>query len=67
VDGADAAPSEESFVAYRRMCKGSNEALGAWQELKNKDMPALNELLGKSNLSALPDAPTLPAEPDCGI
>ncbi len=66
VDGADAAPSEESFVAQRRICKGFNEALGAWQELKNKDVAALNDLLGKNSLPALPDVPVLPAETDCG-
>jgi hypothetical protein len=66
VDGADSAPSEESFVAYRRICKGENEALAAWQELKSKDVPALNILLGKSNLAKLPDAPGLAADAACG-
>jgi photosystem II stability/assembly factor-like uncharacterized protein len=66
VDGADFAPSEESFAAYRRICKGSNEALAAWQELKNKDVAALNTLLGKSNLTALPGVPDLSAEAACG-
>src|SRR5712691_2068244 len=65
VDGADFAPSEESFAAYRRICKGSNEALAAWQELKNKDVAALNTLLGKSNLAALPEFPNLAAEEAC--
>lgn len=65
-DGADSAPSEESYAAYRKICKGFNEALSAWQELKNKDAAALNELLGKNNLPSLPDAPSLPAETDCG-
>ncbi|HEV1994240.1 MAG TPA: hypothetical protein VGR03_07915, partial [Candidatus Acidoferrum sp.] len=66
VDGADFAPSEESFLAYRRICKGSNEALAAWQELKNKDVAALNTLLGKSNLTMLPDVPNLAADEACG-
>jgi photosystem II stability/assembly factor-like uncharacterized protein len=66
VDGADFAPSEESFAAYRRICKGSNEALVGWQELKNKDVAALNNLLSKGNLRALPDDPNLPAEAACG-
>jgi photosystem II stability/assembly factor-like uncharacterized protein len=66
VDGADSTPSEESYVAHRRICKGFNEALGAWQELRNKDVAALNEMLGKNNLAALPEAPNLPAETDCG-
>jgi len=66
VDGADFAPSEESFAAYGRICKGSNEAVAAWQELKNKDVAALNTLLGKSNLTALPDFPDVAVETGCG-
>ncbi len=66
VDGADFAPSEESFAAYRRICKGSNEAFAVWQELKNKDVAALNTLLGKSNLAALPEVPDIAAEAACG-
>jgi photosystem II stability/assembly factor-like uncharacterized protein len=66
VDGADFAPSEESFAAYRRICKGSNEAFAAWQELKNKDVAALNASLGKGGLAALPEFPDLTAEVACG-
>jgi len=66
VDGADFAPSEESFAAYRRICKGSNEAMAAWQELKNKDVAALNTLLSKSKLTALNEFPDLAAEAACG-
>ena len=66
VDGADFAPSEESFAAYRRICRGFNEAASAWQELKNKDAAALNELLTKNNLRTLPQSPDLAAEPACG-
>jgi len=66
VDGADFAPSEESFAAYRRICKGENEALAAWQDLKNKDVAALNTLLGKSSLPALPDVPEVTVETACG-
>jgi len=66
VDGADFAPSEESFAAYRRICKGLNEALAAWQELKNKDAAALNTLLGKSNLTELPSVPDLAGDAVCG-
>src|SRR2546428_9083708 len=38
VDGADFAPSEESVAAYRRIGKGSNEALPACQEFNNKQV-----------------------------
>jgi photosystem II stability/assembly factor-like uncharacterized protein len=65
VDGADFAPSEESFAAYRRICKGSNEALAAWQELKNKEVTALNVLLGKSNLAVMPEVPDLAGDATC--
>ncbi len=66
VDGADFAPSEESFAAYRRICNGFNEARAAWQELKNKEVAALDTLLGKSNLPALPGFSNLPADAACG-
>ena len=66
VDGADFAPSEESFAAYRRICKGSEEALVAWQELKNKDTAALNQSIGKNNLTVLPDVSDLGADAACG-
>jgi hypothetical protein len=66
VDGADFAPSEESFVAYRRICKGENEALTGWQDLKNKDVAALNAFLRKNNLAAVPAFPDVAAEAACG-
>ncbi len=66
VDGADFAPSEESFAAFHRLCKALNEALGAWQELKQKDAAALNEMLGKNNLPTLPDLPQLAVDSNCG-
>ena len=66
VDGADFAPSEESFAAYGRTCRGFNQAASAWEELKNKDVQALDELLSKNNLARLPQAPTLAPEPNCG-
>ena len=66
VDGADFAPSEESFAAFSRICRGFNEATSAWQEIKDKDAAALNELLTKINLSTLPQSPSLAAESACG-
>jgi len=66
VDGADFAPSEESFAAYRRICKGLNEPLVAWQELKRKDAAALNTLLGKNNLTELHSVPDLAGDAACG-
>jgi len=66
VDGADFAPSEESFAAFRRVCKGLNDALAAWQDLKTKDVEALNVVLNKNNLAPIPSMPALPADAACG-
>jgi hypothetical protein len=66
VDGADFAPSEASFEAFRRVCKGLKEALGTWEELKNKDVEALNTLLEKDNLPAVPSMPVLAEDSSCG-
>jgi hypothetical protein len=66
VDGADFAPSEESFAAFRRVCQGWKEELAVWQELKNKEIAAFNPVLGKSNLPPLPNMPAVPADTPCG-
>jgi hypothetical protein len=65
VDGADFAPSEDSFAAFQRICKGLNETLGGWQELKNKDVAALNSLLGQSKIGTLPNYPAAAADSAC--
>ena len=66
VDGADFAPSEESFAAFHRVCRGWKEELAAWQEFKNKDVEAFNELLGKNNLAPVPTMPGVTADSSCG-
>jgi len=66
VDGADAAPSEASFIAYRRICKALNETISEWQGIKRKDVAALNTLLGQNNLAGLPEFPDLAADIACG-
>jgi hypothetical protein len=65
VDGADFAPSEESFASYRRLCTGSNGALGVWQELKSKDVTDLNTLLLQSGLGSLPQYPNIAIDDAC--
>lgn len=66
VDGADFAPSEESFAAFRRVCQGWKEELGAWEQLKSKDIEAFSSLLGKSNLVPIPSMPSVAADVSCG-
>ena len=66
LDGADSAPSEESFAALHRVCQGWKEELAAWQEFKNKDVEVFNELLGKNNLAPVSAMPAVAADTSCG-
>jgi photosystem II stability/assembly factor-like uncharacterized protein len=66
VDGADFAPSEESFGAFRRVCQGWREQLGTWQDLKNKDVEAFKAMLGKNNLAPVASMPAVAADTPCG-
>ena len=65
VDGADFAPSEESFAAFQRVCKGWKEQLSAWELLKNKDVEAFSASLGKNNAAHLSTMPAVAAEVTC--
>jgi hypothetical protein len=66
VDGADFAPSEESFAAYQRTCKALNATLASWQELKAKDLPPFAATLTQNSGPALPELPALSAIETCG-
>lgn len=66
VDGADLAPSEESFAAFHRVCLGWKQELAAWQEFKNKDVEAFNKLLEKNNLAPASAMPAVAADTPCG-
>ena len=66
VDGADFAPSEESFAAYQRTCKALNTTLAAWQETKAKELPALRATLAQNQLAVPPDYPGLSVIEGCG-
>ena len=65
VDGADFAPSEESFAAYHRLCSGLNDTLKAWEDLKGKDLAGLNALLSPERLRPLPQYATAAADTRC--
>jgi photosystem II stability/assembly factor-like uncharacterized protein len=66
VDGADFAPSEESFAAFQRTCKALNTTLGMWQEIKTKDVAALRTILAQNNAASLPDFPNQAPMDNCG-
>ena len=66
VDGADSAPSEESFASFRRVCQEWKEQLGNWEQLKSKEVEPFSSLLGKSNLAPVASMPTVAADVSCG-
>jgi hypothetical protein len=65
VDGADFAPSEESFQAFQKVCTAMNETLQQWQQLNAKDLAAFNESLERQNLTAIPQYPPITAATNC--
>jgi photosystem II stability/assembly factor-like uncharacterized protein len=66
VDGADSAPSEESFAAYQRTCKALNTTLEAWQAIKSTDLPTFNVTLSQNKIATIPNYPSLGTIENCG-
>ncbi len=66
VDSADFEPSDESFVAFRKVCAAMNETLAAWQQLKDKEVVDFRKSGDSKNLGTLPDYPAIAADVDCG-
>jgi photosystem II stability/assembly factor-like uncharacterized protein len=60
VDSADAAPTTQAMKTVAELQQALKSLLARWQDLKNKDVPALNEHLRRSNLQPVTTAP----EPD---
>jgi len=50
VESADAAPTKQSGEVYAELSNRLNVQLSAWREVQAKDLPALNELIMKSNI-----------------
>ena len=66
VDGADSAPSEESFAAYQRTCKALNTTLEVWQAIRRKDLPAFHAALSQNKIAPMPEYSSLGAIENCG-
>ena len=66
VDGADFAPSGESFAAYQRTCKALNTTLGMLQEIKAKDLAVLSSMVAQNNGASLPNYPNESPIENCG-
>jgi photosystem II stability/assembly factor-like uncharacterized protein len=50
LDTADAAPTTQQVTMFEELDKALEEQLSAWEQLKAKDIPALNEQLKKAGL-----------------
>jgi photosystem II stability/assembly factor-like uncharacterized protein len=67
VDSADSAPTPAMQSAYGEYCRDLTAAAASWNELLTSDLPALNGMLAKDQLSALPaTAITLPVSCPAG-
>ncbi|MGD0825186.1 MAG: hypothetical protein ABR908_11425, partial [Terriglobales bacterium] len=66
VDGADFAPSAESFTALQRVCAAMNGTLEEWQKLKENELANFRKLVDSQKSGALPDYAAIAAEASCG-
>jgi hypothetical protein len=53
IEGADAAPTTQAVAAVAELQKALDSLLARWQELRSRDIPALNEQLKQANLPPL--------------
>jgi hypothetical protein len=53
VDSADVAPTRQVVEAFTQLRSSLDQLLARWNELKTRDIPALNQQLGSSNLPAI--------------
>jgi hypothetical protein len=53
VDSADAAPTTQAVALYTELQKVLRATLAAWNELKSRDVPQLNEQLHNANFGTL--------------
>jgi hypothetical protein len=56
-DSADSAPTAQMYQVFDMLNRRLEEQLGKWQEILNKDLPALNQLMRSQGVPAL-QAPT---------
>jgi hypothetical protein len=53
VDSADVAPTRQVVEAFTQLRSSLDQLLARWNELKTRDIPALNQQLGSANLPAI--------------
>jgi len=53
VDGSDNAPTQQSYAVFDKLSAPIGEQLAKWKDLKEKDLPALNDKISKANIPAI--------------
>jgi hypothetical protein len=53
IEGADTTPTTQAVAAVAEVQKALDSLLARWQELRSRDLPALNDQLKQSNLPPL--------------
>ena len=53
VDSSDNAPTQQSYAVFDKLTAPIGEQLAKWKELKDKDLPALNDKISKANIPAI--------------
>jgi hypothetical protein len=56
-DGADSAPTAQTYLVFDLLNRRLDAQLAKWQEILNKDLPALNQLMHSQGMPSL-QAPT---------
>jgi photosystem II stability/assembly factor-like uncharacterized protein len=69
VDSADAAPTQAEIALEAELEKNVGDVVAQWNDLKEKDLAALNDLIAKDNIPAIgltvkPEAKPAPASPE---
>jgi photosystem II stability/assembly factor-like uncharacterized protein len=65
VESGDARPAAMLQAGIDQYCKDLGKRLEQWSELNKAKIPAVNALLQKNNLAALPAATNIPSAPEC--
>ena len=53
VDGSDNAPTQQSYTVFDQLSAPIGEQIAKWKDLKEKDLPALNDKISKANIPAI--------------
>ena len=66
VDQSDSPPASEIVETFTGMCQEAKAVLSRWNDLRTKDVPQLNAVLGQQSLPPLTAPRQGLPDPDCG-